>query len=403
MLPVRRPTKKQRTMPSNPYAVSSASIQASVVSPFASPQRSSSTSASATSRLVTPLKDRQGISSRTSQPLLSPRVDLIHHRFDCQAPHVEIFQSIPFSAAASFKRLGTATLNSVVRINAQNCHNCLCYVCDQPIKNCKEWETFHCNAHEKDSLWRSLKQSQSIPEHALSRAPLAAEVRDSNKKKQPTVKSLKAILQRNGQHVSGKKVVLLDRILDGETYGQLASCPECSRGRLKISETDTHMVFCHGYYRGDVYHVCNFECPAGRAPRRTDWNYDDYEDQEGEVKAKKAAAASARRARVEAYTNINRGNEKLKVRQLKRILQKNCQHISGSKKTLLERIADGRQYGRLGHCPYCKRGRLKVHQDEDAMSFVVCPGFFDIFHHQVVPCHYSSPAKEAPRIGEWVE
>jgi hypothetical protein len=403
MLPIRRPTKKQRTMPSNPYAASPASIRASVVAPFASPQRSSSTSASATSRLVTPLKDRQGISSRTSLPLLNPRVDLIHHRFDCQAPYVELFQSIPFSEAASIKQQGMATSNPVVRINAQNCNNCLCYVCDQPVKNCQEWETFHCNAHEKDSLWQSLKQSQSIPEHPSGRAPLAAAVQASNKKNQPTVKSLKAILQRNGQHVSGKKLVLLDRILDGETYGQLASCPECSRGRLKISETDTHMVFCHGYYEGDVYKVCSFGCPAGRAPRRADWNFDDYEDQEGDVEAKKAAAASARRARVEVYTNLLRGNEKLKVLQLKRILQKNCQHISGSKKTLLERIADGRQHGRLGHCPYCKRGRLKVHQDEDAMSFVVCPGFFDVVNHQAVPCTYSSPAEEAPRIGEWVE
>lgn len=416
MLPVHRAARKQRTIQSNPCAPSpavvtsnvapSSAIPSSAVDRLASPPRNRlpAPTRGTASRLITPLKEERSPSFRTSQPLLDPQVDLIHFRFDCKASYVEPFQTSPFSE--NIRKHGSPTSDPIVRINAQYCHNCLCYVCGQPVENCKEWKNFHCSAHDKDSRWQSLKEIYAISEHPAGREPLATVVLDTRntKKKQRTLKCLKAILRRNKQHVGGNKPALLDRIMDGETYGQLAGCPLCTSGRLKILETDTKIVDCQGYYEVDKYKVCNFRCLAGSAPRSAYWNSDNYGIHGNDVASKNAADTTSKRDRVQAYMSILRGNEKLKIPQLKRMLQKNRQHISGCKRSLLLRIADGRKYGRLGHCPCCKGGRLKVHQqDEDGIDTVSCPGFYDVCRHQTVPCIYSVPAKEAPRIGEWLE
>eukprot|EP00980_Cylindrotheca_fusiformis_P024579 scaffold12116_cov125-Cylindrotheca_fusiformis.AAC.6 len=421
LLPIRRPTKKQKTLiPSSPQATaalpvavrSTATDEISTSPLFASSTtspprswRSKNATSTLSSRLVTPLKDLN--SSRTKPSVWNPCVDLIHHRFDCQADHNIIdnettFHRISFAEALRLRTQSEQQVqhnkSSVVQdTNARHCPNCLCYICDAPVENCKEWDDFHCHAHDQDSQWRSLKQQQQ-DQSAIPQEETPALLQNK------TVKSLKAILRRNRQHTSGgNKQALLARIQDRETYGPLAPCPQCPHGRLKLSDDTSHgrqdmanTVVCHGYFEGDAYKPCNFACLASEAPRWGDWNFACYDDEHG------GQASKARRNRL-----VSRGpNEETSswtVPQLKRILQRNLQHVTGSKKTLLLRLADGRRYGRLGHCPLCKRGRLKVHQVEEEENIVICPGFYDVAHHRTVPCAYSSPPEEAPRIGPWIE
>jgi hypothetical protein len=76
---------------------------------------------------------------------------------------------------------------------------------------------------------------------------------------------LKATLHRNGQNVTGTVKILLERIEDGEARGKLGLCPNCSGGKLKISETNLHVVFCSRKM------ACGFQCPAETAPRCGPW------------------------------------------------------------------------------------------------------------------------------------
>jgi len=315
---------------------------------------------------------------------------------------------MPFSEASNLYEKRITSSSPLVRINAQSCSKCLCYVCDQPVQNCKEWETLHCNAHDKDPKWMSLKESRAIPRDPSSLQPPVSLLLG---KKKVTVNMLKSILRRNGQHVTGKKQILLDRIADGETYGKLAHCPNCRLGRLKLSEQQRRMVFCHGFFQGDTFRACTFACETEEAPRSGNWRFDGYpadcvppeDDKEEDLKAKSAAIANAMNANVETCADLLRGNEKLKVPELKEILGKNGQHMTGRKKTLLLRIADGRKYGRLDGCPMCLEGRLKVHAQEDGEIVVFCPGFWDYNAYSPVPCTYQVPPKDAPRAGSWKE
>jgi len=83
---------------------------------------------------------------------------------------------------------------------------------------------------------------------------------------------------------------------------------------------------------------------------------------------------------------------KLKMNELKEMLQTNGQKVSGTKKDLIERVADGKVYGALPRCPQCGGAVLKVkyknkygHSGQGEWS---CPGYYDdkTFKH----CKYSS-------------
>ena len=43
------------------------------------------------------------------------------------------------------------------------------------------------------------------------------------------------------------KKELIGRIIDGETFGQLPKCPNCSFGQLRLHSTNPDIVICPGY------------------------------------------------------------------------------------------------------------------------------------------------------------
>eukprot|EP00978_Attheya_sp_CCMP212_P014226 scaffold36188_cov54-Attheya_sp.AAC.4 len=89
---------------------------------------------------------------------------------------------------------------------------------------------------------------------------------------------------------------------------------------------------------------------------------------------------------------------KLKVPELKDILLRNHQHVTGRKAFLVEQIIDGEKYGQLPHCPECGEGRLKVL--EYSPDTIFCPGYYDGV--QTIPCGYWCPSSQAPRDGPWI-
>lgn len=71
---------------------------------------------------------------------------------------------------------------------------------------------------------------------------------------------LKNILTCNGVITSGKKDVLLTRIIDGHVHGRLRNCDFC-KGRLKVAESGKNVV-CPGSYEEGFGHVqCAFVSP----------------------------------------------------------------------------------------------------------------------------------------------
>jgi hypothetical protein len=87
------------------------------------------------------------------------------------------------------------------------------------------------------------------------------------------VSDLKKMLATNGQHVTGNKNVLLDRIVDGYLHGRLDHCPKCTVGRLRIEEMCPKLVRCHGHYEPscNIAVPCYFECATKDAPRSGPW------------------------------------------------------------------------------------------------------------------------------------
>mmetsp|Transcript_10528 Transcript_10528/g.19646 ORF Transcript_10528/g.19646 Transcript_10528/m.19646 type:complete len:446 (-) Transcript_10528:497-1834(-) len=83
-----------------------------------------------------------------------------------------------------------------------------------------------------------------------------------------------------------------------------------------------------------------------------------------------------------------------KVDQLKDILRWNKTPCTGNKDLLLLRIIDGEVYGRLGKCPICVKGQLKLN---DEGTEVQCKGFFneDIGAHEA--CYFSIDPARARR------
>lgn len=70
------------------------------------------------------------------------------------------------------------------------------------------------------------------------------------------------------------------------------------------------------------------------------------------------------------YTDINT----LKVKDLKEILKKNGQLVSGNKSQLQERVLDGRKLGKIPKCISCYGGTPKF---DPIKKIYKCPGYRD--------------------------
>ena len=63
--------------------------------------------------------------------------------------------------------------------------------------------------------------------------------------------------------------------------------------------------------------------------------------------------------------------------QLKNLLRKNDQKVTGTKKEMIERVADGEVLGKIPRCPACFGGRLVFDYKKGVYK---CPGFYDDDH-----------------------
>jgi len=84
--------------------------------------------------------------------------------------------------------------------------------------------------------------------------------------------------------------------------------------------------------------------------------------------------------------------------QLKDVLRWNRQLVSGTKDILLQRTIDGHMNGRLGSCPSCLEGKLKLKDDGET---VFCNGYFDEDAMARIPCFHSCKQEEAARLKPW--
>ena len=85
---------------------------------------------------------------------------------------------------------------------------------------------------------------------------------------------------------------------------------------------------------------------------------------------------------------------------LKDVLRYNRQFLGGTKDVLIQRIVDGHVYGRLGSCPSCSKGRLKLNDEGDVVS---CPGYYDEEVGARMSCYYSIGKEDANRLQPWFQ
>lgn len=84
-----------------------------------------------------------------------------------------------------------------------------------------------------------------------------------------------------------------------------------------------------------------------------------------------------------------------KVDELKDVLRWNKAPITGNKDVLLLRIIDGEVYGRLGRCPICVKGRLKLCDEGDKVE---CKGFYNEDVGAFEVCYFSMEPEKVPRL-----
>jgi hypothetical protein len=83
------------------------------------------------------------------------------------------------------------------------------------------------------------------------------------------------VLRWNLQLVSGKKVELLERVVDGHLRGRLNKCPTCTKGKLKLDpKSNLGRVMCPGYFDEDLQarSACLYAAPIDQAPRSKPWH-----------------------------------------------------------------------------------------------------------------------------------
>ena len=83
---------------------------------------------------------------------------------------------------------------------------------------------------------------------------------------------------------------------------------------------------------------------------------------------------------------------------LYRVLSWNQQKVTGTRSVLFQRIIEVQVNGRLGMCPTCIEGKLKL-SDED-WNIVICNGYFDKDTLDRVPCMFKCTKDETPGINK---
>eukprot|EP00980_Cylindrotheca_fusiformis_P024576 scaffold12116_cov125-Cylindrotheca_fusiformis.AAC.3 len=177
---------------------------------------------------------------------------------------------------------------------------------------------------EDEDLSKSLKEN--LPNHV--QAPQGPSLLKQYDKK-ANRDQLKAILHQNGQQVTGTVKVLQDRVADGEARGKLGICPQCTGGKLKVSDKNPHVVLCSRKL------ACGFQCSAETAPRSGPWiggvSFDEDEIQPAgpaaTITPKRTSEATAepqqRPAKKKRITNVLSPMEQQQQQQQKVIPQPN--------------------------------------------------------------------------------
>lgn len=82
------------------------------------------------------------------------------------------------------------------------------------------------------------------------------------------IDELKDVLRWNHAMVTGKKDILLARIIDGESNGRLGMCTVCEYGKLKLIEGE-NKIACGGYFdeEGGFRKTCFAKFDVEKAPR----------------------------------------------------------------------------------------------------------------------------------------
>jgi len=129
------------------------------------------------------------------------------------------------------------------------------------------------------------------------------------------------------------------------------------------------------------------------------------EEEENPLLKKKGGKKQADSGKLKGYTaeQLKKYNELLEelnkhsINELKEMLRKNDQTMSGTKKELVQRVADGKVLGKIPRCPRCAGGRPKF---DAKTGMYKCPGYRDDEDFKF--CNKKYTMEELPRE-EWVD
>ena len=112
-------------------------------------------------------------------------------------------------------------------------------------------------------------------------------------------------------------------------------------------------------------------------------------------KPKLAAGSSYKGYTTDQYNKFNKLKSELEsstINELKDILRKNGQKVTGTKPELIDRVADGKVLGAIPKCPSCGGGRPKW---DAKTGKYTCPGYMEDL--DFINCHKKYLASELQR------
>src|SRR3990167_971834 len=109
---------------------------------------------------------------------------------------------------------------------------------------------------ESENEVKTLPAKGKSKANFLTPARIAELTKTLESLKSESNQSLKDMLRKNNQSMSGNKTELLGKVADGKMFGRIPKCSTCHGGRLAF-DLSTGEYRCNGYYEDQAFYQCS--------------------------------------------------------------------------------------------------------------------------------------------------